>query len=1661
MSFQEDTAGGITLTASDAENNPLTYTIVSMPAHGMLTGFGPNRTYTPNANYFGADSFTFRVYDGNVYSNVATVSITVNGINDPPTLGSIANLTIAPDSGLQTITLTGVSPGPNESSQAITSFTAVSSQPGVVPDPIINFTAGSGTATLSFTPVANASGQTTITVTLVDDGASNNTVTRSFTLTVSAQTNSVPGYENPPPLPPPDPANTTNVSTVSQLIAAVNNLQSGKTISIAPGTYDLGGLTNALYVPQGISDWAIRGATGNRNDVVIRGAGMSGSVRFGIWISESPRGTIADLTIDSVADHGIQANSNVHQLLVHNVRIVDSGDQFVKSTNASSGNDFGIVEYSVFEYRTTDNDDYTNGVDVHGGEGWIVRYNLFRNILSPVGQALAGPAVLFWNDSSNSVVDGNTFINVARGISLGLVDKTGGFDHQGGVIRNNFFYRDANLPNAVDVPIMVADSPNTQVYHNTVINQGSYSNAIEYRFASSSGLDIKNNLTNRAITSRNGATATLGGNVTNASLSLFVNPTAGDLHLVSGAGVIDGGVALPGPFYDIDGQLRSGEFDVGADEHFSAGNNTAPVANAQTVTLQEDVATSITLTASDAEGNPLTYTIASGPAHGVLTGTGASRTYTPSTNYFGPDSFTFRANDGSLYSNSATVSIIVSPVNDPPSVAEQTFFVTDHAPAGTHVGTVVAADADPGTTLLYAINGGNIANAFTINVLTGAISVANSSVIDASLYSSFQLTVLVSDVVSNTLANVQIIIAPPPQILDNGQPNFSMTSGFANGANYMRDGDFAFALGGTAASEATWSFNVTPGQYRVWATWIEHPQYWATNAPFAVLDAGVSRGSALVNQRQAPNDLNDAGSAWEDFGGVYNIRGNTLTVRLSNLGADGYVIADAVRIQRVGNLPTAADIQVLNGEADVPSPTGNVNFGTVEIDQPVTKSFTIVNVGSQPLNLTLPISAPAGYAVVTPPATTLFPGQTTTFVMRLLAATPATYSGQVTITSNDGDENPFRFNVSGTVRATMIKDNGEPGFAATGDFVTGTGFMRDGDFATALGDASAGEATWTFDVTPGQYRVWATWMEHPQYWASNAPFTVLDSGVARGRTLIDQRQAPNDLNDAGSAWEDLGGEYNILGNTLTVRLSTAGANGYVVADGVRIQRVGSLPTAADIQVLNAEADVPDGAGSVDFGTAEMSEPLTKTLTIANVGSQPLTLTLPISVPTGYTVVTPPTATLAPGEITTFVLRFLATIPGTYSGQVSVASNDPDESPFLFNVSGAVLPTLIQDNGDPGFAETGFATGTGFMRDGDFATALGGAGLSEATWTFNVTPGQYRVWATWMEDPLYWATNAPFTVLDGGIALGTAQINQRQAPDDLIDAGSAWENLGGLYTISGNTLTVRLSNAGADGYVIADGIRIQRVGSDPAANGLVMALGFEEGSGTTAGDASGLSNSGVISGATWTTAGRFGGALSFDGVDDWVTVNDANSLDPTTGMTLEAWINPTSINGWETVVLKERPGGLAYALYGGSLEGVPAGYLTRTGTTVNVGGEGNAALPLDTWTHIATTYDGTTIYLYINGELVSSRTAAGSIVASSDPLRIGGNAIWDEEFFSGLIDEIRIYNRPLTESEIQADMNLPVNAAAALLTGGSGDSLCTDRRLLELAVDQLFTAAGCL
>jgi hypothetical protein len=362
-----------------------------------------------------------------------------------------------------------------------------------------------------------------------------------------------------------------SVANDAQLQAAVGALATGTTIVIQPGTYSL---SSTLVLNSGVQDVVIRGATDSCDDVVLVGRGMAnatyGNVPHGIWIGNAQRVLIANLTIRDVYYHPIQfdPNAGAQAPRLYNVHLIDAGEQFVKSSASTTGtvgvND-GIVEYSIMEYTTTAPSNYTNGVDVHQGARWIIRHNLFRNIVAPAGQ-LAGPSVLLWNGSSDSVVEANLFLNVQYGIGLGL-DPSKTDDHLRGIVRNNFFYRDRTQSG--DVGITINNSTGSKVLNNTVLLSGTYPNAIEYRFPPTTGVDIRYNLADAAIQARDGATGTVAGNLTTAQPSWFVNAPGGDLHLTAAATLaIDKAQPHPDVSTDYDGQVRpiGSAPDIGADE---------------------------------------------------------------------------------------------------------------------------------------------------------------------------------------------------------------------------------------------------------------------------------------------------------------------------------------------------------------------------------------------------------------------------------------------------------------------------------------------------------------------------------------------------------------------------------------------------------------------------------------------------------------------------------------------------------------------------------------------------------------------------------------------------------------------------------------------------------------------------------------------------------------------------------------------------------------------------------------------------------------------------------------------------------------------------------------------------------------------------------------
>jgi len=225
-------------------------------------------------------------------------------------------------------------------------------------------------------------------------------------------------------------------------------------------------------------------------------------------------------------------------------------------------------------------------------------------------------------------------------------------------------------------------------------------------------------------------------------------------------------------------------------------------------------------------------------------------------------------------------------------------------------------------------------------------------------------------------------------------------------------------------------------------------------------------------------------------------------------------------------------------------------------------------------------------------------------------------------------------------------------------------------------------------------------------------------------------------------------------------------------------------------------------------------------------------------------------------------------------------------------------------------------------------------------------------------------------------------------------------------------------------------------------GLVASYDFNEASGTTVNDGAfgvgaDVANNGTFPDGTGVvrTVDRSafaGGALRMTGVaGSFVTVPDpgtTSSLDLSSAMTLEAWVRPDSVTGWMNVILKDSGTagtGIGYALYANSnTDGGSGTYVRTTGSASDRHATATARLTTTAWHHLATTFSGGALTIYVDGVQAARITGVlGTLVQSNGALSIGGDARWGE-LFKGLIDDVRIFNRALSTAEITADAASP-------------------------------------
>ncbi len=457
VSTNEDTPLAITLTGSDGDNDPLTFSVATQPSHGTLSGTAPNLTYTPAANYNGADSFTFVVNDGTVNSAPAAVSITVNPVNDPP-LAADQAVTTSEDTA-KAITLTG-----SDVDGDVLSFT-------VLAGPAAG--ALSGTApNLLYTPNANYNG--------VD----------SFTFAVSDGT-----------------ANSMQ-ATVSITVTPVND---------AP-------VADAQAVTTAEDGAATIGLTGSDVD-----------------------GNVLNFSVQSGPAHGTLSGAAPNLTYTPDANY-NGADSFTFVANDGSVNSApATVSITVTP---------VNDAPVAAPQAVVTQQD------APVGITLLG-----------SDVDGDALTySVASGPSQGTLAGA--------------------APNLTYTPYAGYEGPDAFTF---VVNDGQADSAA-------------------------------------AEVAITVTRT-----------------------------------------------NHQPLADPQSVETAEDTAIAVILTGSDQDADPITFAMTAWPEHGSLSGSAPDLTYTPDADYNGADSFGFVTNDGLVDSIPATINIAVSAVNDAPVADAQTVTTEEDA----------------------------------------------------------------------------------------------------------------------------------------------------------------------------------------------------------------------------------------------------------------------------------------------------------------------------------------------------------------------------------------------------------------------------------------------------------------------------------------------------------------------------------------------------------------------------------------------------------------------------------------------------------------------------------------------------------------------------------------------------------------------------------------------------------------------------------------------------------------------------------------------------------------------------------------------------------------------------------------------------------------------
>jgi hypothetical protein len=337
----------------------------------------------------------------------------------------------------------------------------------------------------------------------------------SYANTVTERISQIRGVHGQIPSPPQQ--TRIDVTTPADLYRAVDqaNRSGNCKIVLADGIYQL---TNTLFIRG--DNISLVSASADYHKVTLRGLGMRRTPQTNNLIRVSGKYfTFSGITAEQAPNHIIQiaGEANADYATIENALLQDSFEQILKvsyrrETGVSA--DQGKITNTTFAYSAGIGPQYyIGGIDLHGGQEWIIANNQFYGIASPQDR-VAEHAIHIWNQSQNNLVQNNVIINSDRGIGFGMTHR----ENHGGVIAQNTLFHFADHPNA-DVGIIAEMSPGTQIVNNVIILNQDYSNGIEYRYPNTQGVLISGNRLNKAIRARNDAKANVSNNIRQLSIT--------------------------------------------------------------------------------------------------------------------------------------------------------------------------------------------------------------------------------------------------------------------------------------------------------------------------------------------------------------------------------------------------------------------------------------------------------------------------------------------------------------------------------------------------------------------------------------------------------------------------------------------------------------------------------------------------------------------------------------------------------------------------------------------------------------------------------------------------------------------------------------------------------------------------------------------------------------------------------------------------------------------------------------------------------------------------------------------------------------------------------------------------------------------------------------